>query len=251
MSEDLRKAVYEKICPAGWLTSMRLAGVDIGTAQRLKSQMLLHVRGGKHDAKMKGLTTQGITAMDIGALPAPMATPAVVESSKLLAEINAMHAHLASLMAGKGKSTGPGKGSWSSGAGARAQQSGGGKAKGKGKGKGKASDLRPGTKFCHKFAETGRCPHMEQYGYCKFKHVRGVPKALQNVEGVRVEDLGALTYDVAASCWACSLDAKSEESIEQSIAKEIAEINQEMGELAVEQGTEGLTINWGSGFPGQ
>ena len=56
---------------------------------------------------------------------------------------------------------------------------------------------------------------------------------------------------MAASCWACSLDAKSEESIEQSIAKEIAEINHEMGELAVEQGTEGLTINWGSGFPGQ
>ena len=93
---------------------------------------------------MKGLTTQGITAIDIGALPAPMATPAVVESSKLLAEINAMHAHLASLMAGKGKSTSPGKGSWSSGAGARAQQPSGGKAKGKGKGKGKASDLRPG-----------------------------------------------------------------------------------------------------------
>ena len=191
---------------------MRLAGVDIGTAQRLKSQMVLHVRGGKHDAKMKGLTTQGITAMDIGSLAVPAATPAMAESNKLLAEINAMRANLASLMAGKGKGGqgaggGSGKGPWSSYGGARTQQSKGDK--GKSKGKGKASDLRPGTKFCHKFAETGRCPHLEQYGYCKFKHVRGVPKKLQNIEGIRVEDLGALTYDMAADCLVCNTESRT------------------------------------------
>ena len=57
-------------------------------SQRLKAQMLLHVRGGKHDAKMKGLTFQGITAMDIGGLACPAASPAVAESSRLLAQID-------------------------------------------------------------------------------------------------------------------------------------------------------------------
>ena len=40
MSEDIRKAIYEKICPEGWLTQMRLAGVDISTSAKLKAQML-------------------------------------------------------------------------------------------------------------------------------------------------------------------------------------------------------------------
>ena len=158
MSEDLRRAVYEQICPEGWLTAMRLAGVDIGTAQRLKAQMLLHVRGGKHDAKMKGLTTQGITAMDIGALASSAVSPAVVESSKMLAQIDAMQASLAALMAGKGGHSlggSGGKGSW----GQRGAQQPKSDKGGKGKGKGKGADMRPGSRVCHQFPETGRCPH--------------------------------------------------------------------------------------------
>ena len=224
MSEDLRRAVYEKICPAGWLTSMRLAGVDISTAQRLKSQMLLHVRGGKHDAKMKGLTGHGVTAMDIGALSGSTVSPAVVESSKLLAEISNMQASLAALMAGKGGGQQSfGKGPWSQAGQPRADKSA--------KGKGKGADMRPGTRVCHAFSETGRCPHLEKYGYCKFKHVKGVPKSLAAVEGLRFEDLGQCTYSPKEDIYTCVPGDLDDKTLASQIAAEVEEINKEIAEL--------------------
>ena len=78
-----------------------------------------------------------------------------------------------------------------------------------------------------------------------------MPKTLHNIEGIRVEDLGALTYDTATDCLVCNTEIKNEDAIAQHIAKDVADITKELGELASEQSAEGLTIEWGSGFPGQ
>ena len=65
-----------------------------------------------------------------------------------------------------------------------------GDGKGAGKGKGKGKPGRPGWQICRKFSETGRCPHREQYGYCRFAHVRPGAKGPL--------PLGAVFEDVAS-----------------------------------------------------
>ena len=87
--------------------------------------------------------------------------------------------------------------------------------KGKGKSKGKGADMRPGSRVCHAFAETGKCPHFEKFGWCKFKHVKGVPKTLSSVEGLRFEDLGECTYNPKEDvyiCLPCDRDDKATNS---------------------------------------
>ena len=165
--------------------------------------------------------------MDIGGLAGPAAILAGAESSKLLAQIDAMQASLAALMAGKGgqpSNSNGGKGFWGQ---RGAQQPKGGK----GKGKGKGADMRPGTRVCHQFSETGRCPHQEKFWWCKFKHVRNVPKTLSSVEGLRFEDLGEVTCNPREDVYTCVACDRDDKAIVPQIQSEVEEINKELNEL--------------------
>ena len=230
MSQEIRQAIYEKICPSDWLTAMRLSGSDVSNASKLRARMALYIRGGREQAKLKSV---GVSSnhMDIGGVTAPTETPAKVQSDAILGAIDEKMDRLAAMWAGKGGSWG-GKDYSTSGKskGKGKDSKGKGKGKGgKGKGKDSASYLREGTKICHKFAETGKCPHMEQYGWCKFKHVRNVPKSLSNIEGLRLEDLGSVKYNAKEDIYICP--ECDEKAISAQIAQEVDEINKELGEI--------------------
>ena len=226
MTHEIRRAIYEKICPAEWLTAMRLAGSDVSNASALRARMCLYVRGGREQAKLKSVGATGITAMDIGniGLGPDQATSAVSKSDAILAALQTMSGNLESLITGKGKGKSKGSDLGKGPGGLKGE-----KGKSKGKGKGKPSDIRPGTKVCHKFAETGRCPHMEQYGWCKFKHVRNVPKSLSGIEGLRLEDLGEVQYHPKEDEYTCP--ACDDKAIAASIREEVAQISAELGDI--------------------
>ena len=132
------------------------------------------------------------TGMDIGSLGNQYDAPtAAVEPivSELMATVNGMKNALATLVSGKAGP--PGITRSPDGRKGKGKDGKGGKGKGKGqkaKGRFEAAQQRPGTAVFHKYSETGRCPHYEQYGWCKFKHVKNVPKSLSGVEGLRLED---------------------------------------------------------------
>ena len=70
---------------------------------------------------------------------------------------------------------------------------------------------------------------MEQYGWCKFKHVRNIPKTLSGVEGLRLEDLGPnLKYSAKEDVDLCP--ECDENAIIAQVAKEVDEINKELEE---------------------
>ena len=234
MSEDIRKAVFEKICPSEWLTAMRLAGQDVSTATKLRSRMALYIRGGKEQAKLKSISATGVTSMDLGGFSVPPAretSESNAQSDAILKAITDMGNSLAAFVAGKGA---PRHDNYGGGGGKGPQQprpDKNGKGRGKGKGKGKGADMRPGTRVCHAFSETGRCPHQEKYGYCKFKHVRGVPKSLAAVEGLRFEDLGQCTYSPKEDIYTCVPGDLDEKTLASQIAAEVEEISKEIAEL--------------------
>ena len=221
MSEDIRKAIYEKICPSGWLTQMRLAGVDISTASKLKAQMLLHVRGGKHDAKLRSLATHG-TPMDLGYVAAQ--SPEADETTRLLKELGDMKSSLAALMHGKGGAGGGGaaKGTWSgyspSYKGSPSWGKGGGKG-GKGPTAAQVALKRAGGDYskvlCPTELRTGKCDYTERSGKpCRYMHARNVPKSLASIEGLIASDLQGvnLTYDAKEGTFVCSEKPASEQA---------------------------------------
>ena len=215
MSEDIRKAIYEKICPSGWLTQMRLAGVDITTSSKLKAQMLLHVRGGKHDAKLRSLATHG-TAMDLGSV-AVQQQQADGETNRLLKELGEMKSSLAALMQGKGGAGGgkPWSGYTSTQQGKGRFGFGGGKGGGK-NGKGPTATQialkRAGGDYtkvlCPTELRTGVCDYEQRNPgkSCKYMHVKNLPKNLSGIEGLIDSDLADVnvTYDPKTKSFTCS-----------------------------------------------
>ena len=91
----------------------------------------------------------------------------------------------------------------------------------KGAGKG-----RQGWKICHHFSETGKCPHKEKYGYCRFAHVR-LPAKLQAIKGLVFEDVaGAASYDGKEGSYHVADDAPIKENLATLVAQEMAELGE-------------------------
>jgi len=174
--------------------------------------------------------------MDLGGFTVPPAretSESSAQSDAILKAITDMGNSLAAFVAGKGA---PRQDNYGGGGGKGPKQPSNGKSpgpkggKGKGKGKG-AADLRPGSKICHSFAETGRCPHMDKFGWCKFKHVRNIPKSLAGIDGLRFEDLGEVKYSPKDDVYTCVECDRDDKEVVANIQKEIEEIDQECSDL--------------------
>ena len=83
---------------------------------------------------------------------------------------------------------------------------------------------RPGWQLCRKFAETGRCPHKEQWGYCKFAHMK-MPARLAAIEGLVFEDVASISnFSAAESCFVIPDDAKEPPGLAEIVAQELGAI---------------------------
>ena len=83
---------------------------------------------------------------------------------------------------------------------------------------------------------------MGQYGWCKLKHVRNIPKSLSGIEGLRLEDLGEVQYHPKEDEYTCA--ACDDKAIAAQIKEEVAQISAELGDI------EGFEFGPASGFAG-
>ena len=60
--------------------------------------------------------------------------------------------------------------------------------------------------------------------------MRGVPKSLSNIEGLRLEDLGQVQYDPKEDVYICCAEC-DDKAIVQQIQDDVRQINKELGEL--------------------
>ena len=207
------------------------------------------------DRVMKYITDMGGFEATMGITPVSMDLVALGPDSDQAKEMAAMRQELRALgaMVGKGGGQGgkPGKGTWGS---YNSQRSGGGKAgrvqkggdRGGAKGKNSsvpvgspAAEARRGARICHAYQETGKCWHMDTFGHCKFKHVKGIPPALSSVEGLRFEDLvGNLKYDKGAQVYTYTAEPAVDKDIKTNVEAEIAAIVAELEELGDEEEAE-------------
>ena len=108
----------------------------------------------------------------------------------------------------------------------------GGKDGGKGKnGKGgKGGKQRYGWQVCRHFATTGKCPHLEQKGWCRFAHVR-MPAALGNIQGIVFEDVAEhARYDPQYNTYTVPESAvQALSGLAERVAGELSEINADAG----------------------
>ena len=70
---------------------------------------------------------------------------------------------------------------------------------------------------------------MEQYGSCKFKHIKHVPKSFDNVEVLRLEDLGDIHYNAKDDVYICP--ECDEKAIASHIKEQVAQLVSELGEV--------------------
>ena len=199
------------------------------------------------DRVMKYIVDMGGFEATMGLTPVQMDLGAVMPDNEQAKELAAMRADLRALgaMIGKGgrqEGKGPGKGAWGNYKGPRTEGGKGGKPTGGDKGgKGRpgrppmqspAAEARRGARICHQFQETGRCWYLDNNGYCKFKHVKGLPNSLNNVEGLRFEDLaGNLKYDKESQVYHYTANATNDQAILEEVNAEIAAIAADMEEL--------------------
>ena len=60
--------------------------------------------------------------------------------------------------------------------------------------------------------------------------MKGVPKSLSNIEGLRLEDLGQIQYDAKEDVYVCCAEC-DDKAIAQQIQDDIHQINKELAEL--------------------
>ena len=83
---------------------------------------------------------------------------------------------------------------------------------------------RPGWGVCRDFARTGRCPRLQQFGHCKFAHVR-LDGKLAAVDGLVFEDISdAARYDNHQECFVIPDGATVKPDLADIVAAELAEL---------------------------
>ena len=86
--------------------------------------------------------------------------------------------------------------------------------------------------MCDQYMKTGKCWYLDNYGYCKFKHVKGLPPALSSVEGLRFEDLvGNLKYDKGTQIFTYTANPENDKEIVANVEAELATIAAELEDL--------------------
>ena len=236
MQDGARRALYLKVLPKEVAKHLAMQAVGLASAEALVETVM------KYITDMQGFeATMGLTSvsMELGAVVPGASDSQAQEIATLKAELKSLGA----LMGKGGTPPGLGKNGWNSGGKKGAAKGFGKNADGKGSkggkaGGGKPSDARRGAKLCHEYQKTGKCWYLDNYGYCKFKHVRGLPGELSNVDGLRFEDLvGNLKYDRESQIYTYNGNADSKE-IKASVEAELAAIAKEMDELEMVTGGE-------------